>query len=719
MQVKPKFRPGINKTDTSLQNEGGYSDGNRVRFYQGQPQPIGGWEEYDAVQYDGRARGAHAWKNLQDQRCLAFGTEQGLNGGIVGEAINNITPFQHFTTLNNALSTTNGSAIVTIAMTAHGLVAGQTVTLTNQQEAVGGLTLSGNYTVTAVVTPNSFTVTAGSNASSDTSNAGKGVDITATLPTGAVDSTAGGAQARVWSLDNFGENLICNPSGYTIFEWQPESAYPDLAVNGTFATSASWATTGGFNVTAGAAVKTVGTAGNLSQNIAGLDLSGRMCIVRFTVTVSAVGELRFKVNAGAIPAVISVGTASTLIEKSGTYERIFRMPADAVDIVFEAASNLGATIDNVSYGLYSKAYPITTAPTRVDQVWVDPNGVIVADGCTTTEGIYDGTCVRNCDIANSALWIPDTDNVASELFLRGGGRLVAGCATGEQSVVWGDNGMFSLSWLGQPGAAFVPKLLSVNCGLLSRHSFVKANSAIIFASNTRDFWYFGGVGDNTQGKPQKIPCPLRDDFFDNLDFDQSLKCHGGLNPAYTEAVFWAPDTRDVTGGAAGECSRYVSYDWTVEKPEQAWSCGMMARTAWIPSGVVSEPLGFEPAASNKTRIYKHETGTTANGAALGAWIKTSALDLEDGDKLSTVVAIAPDFKSQSGNIEVRFYGRDFPNAPELTYGPYVLTPTSERVPTRVMGREISLRFDWVTTGGFGRSGAHRFDMGGTGARRSR
>lgn len=711
--AKPKFRPGINKTDTLLQNEGGYSDGNRVRFYQGQPQPIGGWSAYNATQYDGRVRGSHAWTNLQSQSCLAFATEQKLYGGVDG-TINDITPFQHFTVLNNALSTTNGSAIVTIAMTSHGLVAGQTVSISNQQEAVGGLTLSGNYTVTAVVTPNSFTVTAGSNASSDASNAGKGIDITATLPTGAVDSTAGSTQARVSSLDNFGENLIYNPSGYTIFEYQPESAYPDLAVNGTFATSASWATTGGFNVTAGAAAKTVGTAGNLSQNIAGLDLSGRMCIVRFTVTVSAVGELRFKVNAGAIPAVISVGTASTLIEKSGTYERIFRMPADAVDIVFEAASNLGATIDNVSYGLYSKAYPITTAPTRVDQAFVDPRGVIVAVGCTQTDGTYAANAVRNCDVNNAALWIPDTDNVASELLLRGGGgQLMAGCATRQQSLVWGDDGMFSLQWLGQAGAAFTPNLLATNCGLLSRHSFVKANAFVLFASNTRDFWIFEGVNDNTQGLPKKIPSPLRDDFFDNFDFEQALKCHGGLNPAWTEAWFWSPDTRDVSGGAAGECSRYVAFNWV----ENAWHCGSLARTSWIPSGVVDEPLAFEPAASNKTLIYKHETGKTAAGSALGAWLKTSDLDIEDGDKLGTVTAIVPDFAQQSGNIDFTIYSKPFPNGSTITKGPYTATPTTQRLPVRVLGRQLSMRLDWTTSGGFGRLGALRVDLNQTGAKR--
>jgi hypothetical protein len=730
MLQKPKFRPGIVKTDTALQNEGGYSDGNRVRFYQGQPQPIGGWQLFSPSLFDGYARGAHTWTNLEGQACIAFGTAQKLYG-VIGGSIRNITPFLHFTVLTDAFTTTNGSAVVTVLMPYHNMSAGDALTFSNHQSTVGGLTIEGAYTVTTVLNDNEFTITHGSNASSTVADSGGNVDLTVALPVGLESNALGGygtgtygsglygsagftTDLRVWNLDNFGENLLANPSGYGLFEWQPETTYDNLASNGTFTGSATgWGLGTGWAYSANAVTKTAGVASNLSQSVIGLNLDGRTCVVTFTVTRSA-GSLKFRVNAGDPAAVIDVSTASAAITKSGTYTRIFRMPADASDIIFEADSTFAGTVDSVSYQLYDKAYPITTAPARMDAMFVDPRGVVVAVGCIQTDGIYNPTCVRNSAVSNNRLWIPDTDNVASELILRGGGgRLMAGCATRQQSLVWGDNGVFSLTWLGQAGAAFTPNLLSTNCGLLSRHSFVKANAFVLFASNTRDFWIFEGVSDNTLGMPKKIPCPLREDFFDNFDFDQAFKCHGGLNPAFTEAWFWSPDTRDVTAATPGECSRYVAFNWV----DGTWHCGSMARTAWISSGVIESPIGFEPRASSKGLIYEHENGTTANGALLGAWLKTSDLDIEDGDKLGTVTAIVPDFAQQSGNIDFTVYSRPFANGSTITKGPYTATPTTQRLPVRVLGRQLSMRLDWTTTGGFGRLGALRVDLNQTGAKR--
>src|SRR5690606_14426985 len=108
---------------------------------------------------------------------------------------------------------------------------------------------------------------------------------------------------------------------------------------------------------------------------------------------------------------------------------------------------------------------------------------------------------------------PDSGNAAGFIDLRGGGgRLMAGCATREQSLVWGDDGLFSVQWT-EGGAT--ARLLATSCGLLSRHSFAKANGFVLFASNTNDFYIFRGIGATSLGIPEKIPCPLRDDVFDN------------------------------------------------------------------------------------------------------------------------------------------------------------------------------------------------------------
>lgn len=729
--VKPKFRPGIIKTDTALQSEGGFTDCNRVRFYQGQPQPIGGWQLFTSSLYTGYARGAHAWSNLQGEKCIAFGTASKLYG-FVSSGIRDITPNMHFTVLTDAFSTTNGSPVVRVAVEFHSLSAGDTVVFSNHQSTIGGLTIEGTYTVTEILTSDTFSITHGSNASSTVTNGGGAVDFVVALPAGLISndkrgygtdgygegpygSSSNRGELRVWSLDNFGENLIANPSGFGLFEWQPESNYEDLASNGTFTGSANgWALGTGWTYSANTVTATAGTASNLSQNVLDILEGGRTYIVTFTVTRTT-GSLKFRVNAGSPPAVIDVDTASSPITKSGTYTRLFRCPADPSDIVFEKDASFAGSIDSVSYQLYEKAYPIRTAPARIDQVFVDPRGVVVAVGCNQVDGVYNPTCVRNSAIGNNRLWVPDTDNVASELILRGGGgRLMAGCATRQQALVWGDDGVFSLQWAGSVGQAFTPQLLATSCGLLSRHSFAKANGFVIFVTNTKDCFVFRGIGATSLGIPEKVSWPVREDVFDNLDLTQTLKCHAGLNPAFNEFWFFYPDERDTASGDDSECSRYAVYDWINDH----WTVGQMARTAWLPAGILANPLGFEPFNTTQGVIQEHEVGKTANGANLGAWIETGMLDTADGETFTAVLGCVPDVKDQSGNIALTVDYRNYPNQGTLrTTGQLTLEPTTLRKNFRVTARQFRFRMDWLTTGGFGRLGAIAFDIAGEPTRR--
>jgi hypothetical protein len=80
---------------------------------------------------------------------------------------------------NNPLTTTNGSAIVTVAATAHGMLAEQAFTL-NGAVAVGGISagnLNGARTIVSAST-NSFTFTAAANASSGATGGGASVTTT-------------------------------------------------------------------------------------------------------------------------------------------------------------------------------------------------------------------------------------------------------------------------------------------------------------------------------------------------------------------------------------------------------------------------------------------------------------------------------------------------------------------------------------------------------------
>ena len=723
MLFKPSYRPGVNKRDGGLQNEGGYADSNLVRFKgdPALPQPVGGWDVLTVSQIAGKARGIHAWRTLESQQVLAIGATNKLYA-IVGGSLREITPYLHDTVLTNCFTTNASSPIVTVYLPFHRLGAGDSVTFSNHQTTVGGLTIQGDYTVTEVLTSGRFTITHGSNASSTvTTPAGGNVDFRADLPDGIEDAPPAGygvgsygagsfgsagsvpPDIRTWALDNWGEFLLANPTGYGIFEWQPEREYPDLAANGEFTGSSSgWGLGTGYTYASNAITATAGVESNLSQNVEGVMEGGRTYRVTFTVTRSA-GSLKFRVNAGTTPAVIDVAEASRAITKSGTYSRTFICPADPVDIVFEKDATFAGTIDTVSYALESIARRIDTAPARVDSMFVDPRGLVVALGANQITGEYSPTTVRNSDLGNNRSWVPDTGSLASEYVLRGGGgRLMAGLATAEQSLVWGDDGAFSFQYQGVVGAAYDIVLLGTKCGLISRKCVAEQNGFVGWMANTRQFFIFRGVSDGFRGKPELIPCPIQEDVFGNLDFDQAFKCHAGINPEFNEIWFFYPDGRD-----GSECSRVAAVDWTTG----VWMPHVLARTTWQASGVYAQPIAIDTSGT----IFKHETGLTANGGLLGAWIETSDFDTGDGERLLTLFGIIPEIKDQSGNLGWTIKRRMEPHAPEIVSDQYISTPSTRRVNFRHKARQFRIRMDWLTTGGWGRVGAIRYITNQSGA----
>jgi len=731
--TKPKFPPGLFSTDTPLEKEGSYVAGNRVRFYQNKAQPVGGCVLDSPDEIDGYPRGGHSWTNLQGQPCKAYGTELKLYGEVSGSR-KDITPLLHFTVLTDAFSTVNGSPIVTVNLPYHNAVVGTPFVFSNHQATVGGLTIEGTYTVTEVAGEGAFTITHGSNASSTVTDGGGNVDLSVELPDGLVSNdltgwgagtwstgTWGGATAsnelRVWTMGNLGENLQANPSGYGLAEWQPETTYDDLSFNGEFTTNADgWALGTGWAYSAGGVVKTPGVASNLSQSTAELGLDGRTCVVDFVITGRTAGSIKFQANAGDPAAPIDVSTASAVITKNGTYRRIFRVPADLSDFLLAADAAFDGKVESFTYRLYDKAYFIPTAPARIDAISVSAKNVVIALGCTTVDGLYSPTAVRNCDVGNNRLWIPDANNVAGQIEATEiGGRIMAGSSTRQQDAVWGDAGFGVLTWLGEPGGAFKFDKLAKGCGLLSRHSYAECSGFLIWASRTKKMWIFRGIGATSLGAVEEIECPIRDDIFDNLDANQSLKCFAWANDEWTEFWFHWPDSRDVTAPTPAECSRYAAFNWLTK---DVWSMGMWERTAAISGDILPSPVLFEPRDGAKSLAYQHEVGTDDNGALLGAYLETSWLDQVDGEAFTALLGMRPDFKDQTGDVEMTVYSKIYPQATTVkTTGPFVLTPTTEQKNFRVNARMVRFRFDWVTTGGHARFGAWSVDIGSDGSRR--
>ena len=170
---KLQFRPGLNREGTDYSNEGGWYDGDKIRFRSGFPEKIGGWTQVSNNTYDGVCRSIWIWAD-GDAGAGAQYIGVGTNTQYYiyfGGVYNDVTPIVHTSTLSNPFATTSGSKIVTVTDATYNPSIGDHVDISGAS-AVAGLTLSGEYQVLTVPTGTTYTIQAANNASATTTGGG-------------------------------------------------------------------------------------------------------------------------------------------------------------------------------------------------------------------------------------------------------------------------------------------------------------------------------------------------------------------------------------------------------------------------------------------------------------------------------------------------------------------------------------------------------------------
>jgi hypothetical protein len=254
--TKLAYRPGINKESTSYANEGSWYDCDKVRFRLGFPEKIGGWIRLSATTFLGSARDLHSFVALDGTGYIGVGTH--LKYYIVeGGAYNDITPIRLITSAGDVtFSATDGSSLITVDDTDHGAIENDFVTFSGAVSLGGTITapvLNQEYQIVTVLSANSYTIeakditgaTVTANAS-DTGDGGASVVGAYQINTGLDTTVAGtgwgagtwsrgtwgsgtsllavGATLRLWSTDNFGEDLIINARDGGIYYWDKSTS---------------------------------------------------------------------------------------------------------------------------------------------------------------------------------------------------------------------------------------------------------------------------------------------------------------------------------------------------------------------------------------------------------------------------------------------------------------------------------------------------------------
>ena len=244
--VDLKFQPGIDKQDTaySAGDERKYVDSDFVRFHYGKPERWKGWTYLPNPNKTivGVVRETHSWVGLDGIRYLALGTDRKLYIYTEG-AVYDITPIRATESLTNPF-TTNGTTTVSVADAAHGANVGDFVTF-DSFSSIDGLNMNQEFEITSITSASVYTVTHTSTASGSTSGGGGSGNASYQIITGPSTSTYGYGwstdtwststwntprssssvvvDARNWSLDNFGEDLIATVLNGGTFIWDTSS----------------------------------------------------------------------------------------------------------------------------------------------------------------------------------------------------------------------------------------------------------------------------------------------------------------------------------------------------------------------------------------------------------------------------------------------------------------------------------------------------------------
>jgi hypothetical protein len=683
------LKPGVNKENTRYTNENGWYVSDKVRFRQGTPEKIGGWSRISDDSFLGICRNLWNWVTLGFLNLMGLGTN--LKYYIEQDGVYyDITPIRETVTLTNPFTATLNSSTITVTDTAHGCLTGDFVTFSG-----GGVTgLGGNVTASVlkqefqvtVSGPNVYTISIApvvANAT-DVSGSPGGGTVTAAYqinngPAIQVPLTGWGSgfygfgswstgstqtdSLRLWSANNWGEDLIFGPRGGGLYYWD--------ATNGV--------TTRGVNV------NTLG--GTVTLTIAS------PCVITLS-NVLAEGTAIELSTTGSLPTGLTAGTTYYLINVDGV------------------TANLSATLTGAAIntsGSQSGTHSISElvdVPTLQNYILVSDTSRFVLLFGTTDYGstTLDPMLIRWSNQESVVDWVPSPLNQAGSIRLSHGSEIVTALQTRQEIVVWTDSSLYSLQYLGPP-LVWGSQLLGDNISIIGPNTTAIA-SGIVFWMGVDKFYRY-------DGRVQTLRCDLRRHVFSNINAQQNEQIFAGTNEGFNE-VWWFYCSAEVT-----EVDSYVVYNYV----EDIWYYGSLARTAWIDSGLRDYPL----AATYTYNLVNHEQGIdnneTGTPTAIEAYIESAEFDIDDGEKFGFVWRMVPDltFQGSTANtpqVTMTMYGMNGSGSGFNTEASKAVARTStvtieqftNIVYTRIRGRQMIIKISSDGLGTTWQLGAPRIDI---------
>ena len=703
---KLQFRPGVNREGTTLANEGGWFESDKVRFRSGYPEKIGGWVldtglnasalQPPAGDYWGVCRSMWNWLNLSGYNLLALGTnlKYYIQNG-TGGAVYDVTPIRTTTAAGEVtFSASTGSPIITVTDVGHGAQTGDFVTFS------GAVSLGGNITATVLnaefqityLSSNQYTITASVNAT-------------------AGDSGDGGASVVGAYQITTGNEIFTQNVGWGAGAWSG-------IVIGTATTAVSGGTLSNSNTTVTVTSTAAFTAtGSILIDSETITYTGKTTspdtFTGCTRGVSGTGSGAATTHANGaavVQATVFTGWGSPASAGIGTQLRLWSESNFGEDLVFNPrggalyywANDASANTFNRGQLLGPSATVVTksgsisvdsSCPTVADIVMVsDTSRFVLAFGCTDYgSAIQNPMLIRWSDQESIATWAPAATNQAGSYQLSNGSQIIATVQTRQEILVITDAAIYSMQYLGPP-YVWGFQLMGDNISIMGPNAVATANNVTYWMGTDKFYMYSGRV--------ETLPCSLRQYVYNDINLSQQFQFFASTNEGYNEIWWFYCSSNSTT------IDRYVIFNHL----ERTWYYGNLARTYWLDSPLRATPM----AAGYNGQLIYHENGTddgtTNPPTAIEAYVQSSDFDIGDGHNFGLVTRIIPDvtFDGSTVNnpsLDFAVRPRQFPgtnygaaDAPTVTSADnytndryYPVQQFTEQVFVRIRGRQMAFR----------------------------
>ena len=717
--AKVSIAPGFDKQSTPSDAEGRWVDGDNVRFRYGEPEKIGGWQALVNDKIVGAARAQHVWANTDGKRYAAIGTDKVLVIYFDG-AFYDITPLDtdNYSTGAN-ITTTNGSATVTITTTgSHDLAVGDIITFAN----AGSFTSSNtDYTaadfddklfeVQSVPTVLTFTITMPSAESKAGVTTNGTLDVRPYVTVGPLNQTSGfgwgtyffGGRpvAQTTTTMNNGGNMLVGASSVVLTD------------------SSSFPASGKIRIGSEDMEYTTNTTG--TNTISGITRGINGTTAAEHTDGSTVTDITEYTGWG------DASSSTSVIIEPGNWS------LDNFGNILIATINNGETFTwdaSLTNALSTRATIGTGMPTKsVMTIVSDRDRHLFHLGTETTIGTsstQDKMFIRFSDQENTSVYEPTSTNTAGTFRLDDGTRIIGAFKGKDYILVLTDTAAYEMQFVGPPFTFSIRKVGSNN-GLLGQHAGVFANGAVYWMGKTGGFYVYDGT-------VKSLPCLVEDFVFTTagnnpgLNYDAGRIVFAGINELFSEINWFYAKS------GSEQIDRVVTYNFA----ENVWTTGTLDRTTWVGSTVYEVPYATDFNSSDAptfpsvngvsngaTIYYAHEVGLNqANGdgtqTAITSFIKSGEFDLNgkqgvpgDGEFLMSISRFLPDFKRISGNAKVTIFLNEFPQgtiAASSPLGPFTVSSSTSKIDTRARARLAAVQIENENLNESWRYGTFRFDV---------